>query len=465
VVRLIASEDALGLEQPKSIFNAAACVVANGVCVNCSGKGSGVYGPCPQNKAGGIVSRVGAKLDAIADRVPGVKQVKDGVKSLMTGIHSRLASRYGDKAATVIMTSGAAGGYGVAAVAFAVTGIPGIPVVNDLVSIAAHTAVAEVVLQLGRLKRRLLGNDDHLAGIDVEAVREQVVAALRAEFVALLAEHGPGMVGVSEAEVEDLKRSLVGEPTVNQRWRFLSDPVKVEQFKRWLEGQLADLLTGRTEEELWQRFVEEGLAKGAGRAFDDAHTAERGRALASALGESGQRAKLDFYDGTKEEFLRSSFNQPVAVDKVKLLAARAFDDLEGVTSQMGRAMTRALTQGLVRGESPREIARAVVVPVDSYKNRALAIARTEIIRAHAEGQLMALEQMGVAEVGVMVEWSTSGMGLTALGNPSPCPKCEEHAGEVMSLEDARGRIPYHPNCMCSWIPALPKALTRNLPEG
>lgn len=75
------------------------------------------------------------------------------------------------------------------------------------------------------------------------------------------------------------------------------------------------------------------------------------------------------------------------------------------------------------------------------------------IRAFNEGALDGLENLGATKIGVMVEWSTSGMGLTKLGNPSPCPKCKELAGIVLTVEEARGLLPRHPNCMCSFIPA------------
>jgi hypothetical protein len=85
----------------------------------------------------------------------------------------------------------------------------------------------------------------------------------------------------------------------------------------------------------------------------------------------------------------------------------------------------------------------------------MTIARTETVRAHGEGQLDAMELLGVEEVGVAVEWSTSGLGggVTDLGNPSPCPLCAPLQGMVMTVKEARGLLPRHPNCLCSYIPA------------
>lgn len=243
---------------------------------------------------------------------------------------------------------------------------------------------------------------------------------------------------------EDALRLRVNAPFVAR-----TDPAKVREFKAWLERQFASELAGRTEEELWQRYVEEGLRKGAGRAFDDARRLDR----AVAVGDPGKAAQIA---AGRDEFLRDAFNRPVAVEKVKLIAGRALNELEGVTAEMATTMTRILADGMAQGKNPRDIAREMAKRVDVGQSRALRIARYEIARAHAEGQLDALEQMGVGEVGVEVEWTVSGLGTTAKGNPSPCPKCAPMAGQTFTLAQARGRLPLHPNCLCVWRPNLGK---------
>ena len=46
----------------------------------------------------------------------------------------------------------------------------------------------------------------------------------------------------------------------------------------------------------------------------------------------------------------------------------------------------------------------------------------------------------------MAEWSTAGDDMV-------CPSCGELEGVIMTVKEARGLLPYHPNCRCSWIPA------------
>lgn len=224
----------------------------------------------------------------------------------------------------------------------------------------------------------------------------------------------------------------------NSRWAFATNPQKVKAFQQWLKQQLQFVVLGKSDEELWQRYTEEGFQKGQARAFDDTTRTEKALKAADE--------KLDFYDGTRDQFLRSAFGQPVAVEKVKLLASRSFDEMEGMTNDMTLRMSRHLTDGLVQGKSPLDIAKALDDDLDIGRNRAEIIARTEIIRAHAEGQLEALELLGVEEVGVAVEWSTA-------GDDRVCPLCQPLEGIVLKVAEAHGMLPRHPRCRCAWIPA------------
>lgn len=221
---------------------------------------------------------------------------------------------------------------------------------------------------------------------------------------------------------------IVHGPITNAPFEFPQSEGYLQQFKNWLWTQLAELFYPSAEDSWWKEYILKGWQLGAGRAYA-AWT-------------------------NKTDFLRSSFTQPVAVNKVKLLAGRVLSELEGVTQDMATKMSRELVDGMIQGKSPREVARAMSTAVESVsKQRALTIARTETVRAHAEGQLDTLQSLGMQHVGVAVEWSTSGMGVTRKGNPSPCELCAPMKGVVFTLEEAQGMIPRHPNCMCSFVPA------------
>lgn len=235
--------------------------------------------------------------------------------------------------------------------------------------------------------------------------------------------------------------------TVNERWRFLSRPAQLRAFTAWLRDQARRGILGGatpTDNDLWQRYVEAGWRKGAGRAFDDTRRARR-QVPVTAGGGAGDVGSLG--PTRRDDFVRLALNQPVSVEKVEVLASRVYTELEGVTDAMAQTMTRTLTDGLVQGKSPRDIGRDLAANVDGIgRQRGELIAQTEIIRAHSEGQLTALEMLGVEEVGVMVEW-------IATPDAKTCPACRAMEGVVLKISEARGRIPLHPRCRCSWTPA------------
>ena len=240
-----------------------------------------------------------------------------------------------------------------------------------------------------------------------------------------------------------LKQSTTHPLTGNQgQFRFLTDPQKLVMFRNWLAGQIQNRIIGVTieqiEEAWWRQFVEDSFRKGAARAFTDTKSLQR--ALASSPEEQS------FLAGTRDEFLRQAFAQPVAPERVKLLVSRVFSELSGVTESMAQVMTRELADGLAQGKSAAQLSRDLSKSVDISRNRAKTIARTEVIRAHAEGQLTAMENLGVEEVGVAVEWSTA-------EDARVCPRCAPLDGVVFKVEEARGLIPRHPNCRCAHVPA------------
>lgn len=236
---------------------------------------------------------------------------------------------------------------------------------------------------------------------------------------------------------------LAADPTLNavREFAFHTSPEQLQKFQAWLRAQYQMLLVGKSDEELWEAFAEQGFRKGAGRAFDD-------------VNRQYYTSKPDFAEGGRDQFLRSSFGRPESAEKVKLLASRSFTDLRNVTEDMATRMSRILVDGLVEGKGPRSIADEMDDVLDIGLRRADTIARTEIIRAHAEGQLHAFEKLGVTEIGVEVEWSTA-------GDERVCADCAAMEGKTFSVEESHNMIPLHPNCRCAFLPVVPKDLTDN----
>ena len=226
-------------------------------------------------------------------------------------------------------------------------------------------------------------------------------------------------------------------PGGKRQYQFLTDAKKVDAYQAWLKQQVdAKILSpvGGIAGKPWTaKYIDSAYMKGGLRAYTDTH--------AEALAGSS-----DFYAGGKAGFLKDVFGGPEALSKIELLGTRAFNGLKGITDTMSTQMSRILADGLAHGKGPGEIARELRASVSKMnKTRANMLARTEIINAHAEGQLDAFDALGIKELGVMAEWSTA-------GDNRVCEQCAGLEGSRFTVEEARGMIPIHPNCRCSWIP-------------
>jgi SPP1 gp7 family putative phage head morphogenesis protein len=147
-------------------------------------------------------------------------------------------------------------------------------------------------------------------------------------------------------------------------------------------------------------------------------------------------------------FIDASFGRPIHADAVALLYTRTYNDLVGITDAMDKAISRTLAEGFANGDGMIDIARAIAENVDGIgRARAEVLARTEVISAHAEGSLNLYQEAGIEGVAVDAEFATA-------EDDAVCPECEGMQGDVMSIEEARGIIPLHPNCRCAWLPIV-----------
>jgi len=222
-----------------------------------------------------------------------------------------------------------------------------------------------------------------------------------------------------------------------QAWRFATSDEKIRSFNRWLSKEVEDgiLEVDGTGKPWTAKYVNSAYRKGSVRSYSEAHKEE--------MAESPE-----FYSGRRTQFLESSFAQPERLSKLKLLYTRSYEDLKGITSAMSQKISRTIADGLGKGLNPRVIARALSKDVTGItRQRALTMARTEVIYAHAEGQLDSFEEMGVEDLTVMSEWGTA-------GDDRVCPKCSAMEGTVFTIDEARGLIPAHANCVLGYTRVL-----------
>ena len=221
----------------------------------------------------------------------------------------------------------------------------------------------------------------------------------------------------------------------NNRFAFMTDAQKVQAFRDWLQALVDQgILEVTGTGEAWtNEFIESAYKKAVVRGYIEAN---RYDAITDP-----------FFKGNKEAFLTEAFAAPTTTSKLELLYTRTYNNLKGVTDEMSNQLSRTLAEGLARGDHPNTVAREMQKRVGTLtKTRARAIARTETIYAHNEGLLDSFERSGIKEVGAMVEWSTA-------EDDRVCPLCNDLNAVVMTIQEARGIMPRHPNCRCSWLPA------------
>lgn len=184
----------------------------------------------------------------------------------------------------------------------------------------------------------------------------------------------------------------------------------------------------------WTKYTEPAYRKGVQRAWSHAR-----KQLPSAQFSIMQR---DFVSQLHGTISRES----------AILSKRIATEMRNVAQDVSTKVERIRDDSRIR-EMPftkgqiKDVIRQGLVRVEK-------IARTEIVRAHSEGQLLAMSRLGITQTRVLVEWKTSGLGYTSKGNPSPCPACAPMAGKIFTLQEAKGLIPRHPNCLCSFLPVI-----------
>lgn len=230
-----------------------------------------------------------------------------------------------------------------------------------------------------------------------------------------------------------------------RQYAFSTDLQKLEAFNGWLR-QTMDEAVLATIPGLWTapsgslasgpwttKHIEAAYKKGMTNAF-------------AASKKASVKAKKISQELEPEEFLRIFFDTPEIISKVQILATRSFESLKGVNADMAARLNRILSQGMLNGTGVRKLAKQMLDEIDGMtKTRALMIARTEVVHAHAEGQLDTFDDLGITGVGLNAEWTTA-------GDDRVCPLCSAESGRVYTLAQARGLIPLHPNCRCAWIP-------------
>lgn len=226
-------------------------------------------------------------------------------------------------------------------------------------------------------------------------------------------------------------------PTEDGRERaFLAD------LRDWLRGELLGDQTGSTTIQNGNHWLAEYVRE----AYQVGASAAEGRLL---------QAGVSLTPSDPKDLLR----RPIAQQQLAELYARSFENLQDITDQAAQTLREALTGAVAAGKNPRTVARELNDELQSVeRSRLLTLARTEIIRSHAQGALSVYEDVNATVV-------SHASRLTAK-DASVCAFCRALDDVPFTLSEfqnvtvqwgsqtRRIGVPAHPNCRCSPMPEI-----------
>ena len=291
-------------------------------------------------------------------------------------------------------------------------------------------------------------------------LRNQFASAIARRFAWLRGQIWRAIViddvfGLRNNEVITANKEIKTNQSPGRRaFAFTSSSQKVAAFMEWIDRMVRDGIlevsdiaqVGASVDSAWtNKYVTDSYRRGVNRA-------------------RMQMKQAGYSIPIMEGGLNALLSAPVHLDRLGLLYTRVFTELKGITDSMDTAISRVLSQGIADGLGAETLARqlnntikagggqlGITDSLGRYipaERRAKLLARTEVIRAHAEGQLQEFENLGAIGVGVMAEWITA-------GDNRVCPQCASLEGNIYTIVEARGKLPLHPGCRCAWIPTQP----------
>lgn len=129
---------------------------------------------------------------------------------------------------------------------------------------------------------------------------------------------------------------------------------------------------------------------------------------------------------------------------VQVLENLSLDLVKGLSEDMKKRIAFEIRDGLLRGESVRDIARRIRDAANIEKHRANMIARTETIRAFNAAAERRYRMAGVRK-----------FKFVAALDERTCHRCGRYDGKVYELDDPTApKPPLHPQCRCSIAPVV-----------
>jgi len=125
-----------------------------------------------------------------------------------------------------------------------------------------------------------------------------------------------------------------------------------------------------------------------------------------------------------------------------VLLTNAWSEMEGIAAGLKQRASRAVTDGLLKKQNPKQITEALQSVINETENRrASVLVHMETMRAAIRGATQTLRLNRISSVRVIAEWQT-------MQDARVCPQCRANEGKVFSLEEIEALIPLHVMCRC-----------------
>jgi hypothetical protein len=220
------------------------------------------------------------------------------------------------------------------------------------------------------------------------------------------------------------------DPTANALQDWLPSAEKLRSFGSWLKDSARDLWSGVGED--LAGISQLAFRRGAGRSFDEAR--------------AGHFIDPSFRPAAKEQFVDGVLRDQGNRDRLDLLRKKVGDEAANHRDSVVEKVDRAVNDGVAAGKSRAEVWKDVATTIDREESSAVTTVGDEVVRGHAEGQVAGFEEAGVTELFPLMEWTVH----PELSKSGVCPRCRAMKGTVWTITDARGKIPLHRRCKCSW---------------
>jgi len=254
-----------------------------------------------------------------------------------------------------------------------------------------------------------------------------------------------------------IRRKFVGE--VNSRYRSVASNLRIAASNIPLLGETNNFTVIQERLDWMQTFLDEQfkVALLAGdwykKYIEDAYTKGIRRGIRYTKGK-----ELFWLDSSSAQGLEVAFIRQVSNSyTLKTLKQKTLSDLTTIVQAVKGRILSDLSILLVRSASEKEIYRTLQKTMQNIGVlRSRTVARTEVVRSQSYGLLDAFQEFGITEVKILAEThksvtSNANVEYISSSDYKVCPLCKPFDGKVMTIQEAYGLIPVHPNCRCSFI--------------